>query len=357
MNTAGNTLIILTPGFPESEEDTACLPWMQNIVRKMKQLLQHTSITILSFQYPYRKQTYHWEGIKVIPFGGANKGGLSKLLLRRQIIGQLNKIHRSETITGILSFWYGECARTGHRFARHNKLRHFCWIAGQDAKKDNRYPAALRINGSSLIAASDFLQEYFEQNHGVRPVHVIPPGVDASKFGSTETEKDIDILAAGSLIALKQFDLFVELIFELKKEFPGICAILIGQGPEKKNAETLISKMGLQGAIRLTGELPYKEVLQYMKRAKILLHPSAYEGFGCVCTEALHGGAKVISFVRPMKQDIENWHHAANKTEMAQKAAELLKDTGATYHPVTPFTAEETARSILQLFSSANVHR
>ena len=77
-------------------------------------------------------------------------------------------------------------------------------------------------------------------------------------------------------------------------------AVLIGEGPERMKLQSLITALGLQSNISLTGELSHPEVLQWMQRTKIFLHPSSYEGFGVVCIEALHAGAHVISFVKPM---------------------------------------------------------
>ena len=68
--------------------------------------------------------------------------------------------------------------------------------------------------------------------------------------------------------------------------------------------------------ITFIGSIPHIEALAMMKRAKILLHPSNYEGFSTVCMEALYAGAKVISFVKPMAFDIKNWRIAGNVEEM-----------------------------------------
>ena len=49
MNKAEKTLVILTPGFPENEADTTCLPMQQSLVRSIKENYRHINITILSF--------------------------------------------------------------------------------------------------------------------------------------------------------------------------------------------------------------------------------------------------------------------------------------------------------------------
>src|SRR3954467_13662077 len=78
-------LIILSPGFPESEADSTCLPMQQEFVRALKKLYPALDIVVLTFQYPYHNKRYKWFDVEVIPFGGRNKGGLQKLLLRNKI--------------------------------------------------------------------------------------------------------------------------------------------------------------------------------------------------------------------------------------------------------------------------------
>ncbi len=348
MKNETNTLVILTPGFPQSEADTNCLPMQQSLVRSIKDNYPELKIIVLSFQYPYFKKRYNWFDTTVVSFNGKNKGGLARLLLRRKLNAALQELNRSNNIAGIVSFWYGECAWVGKKFADKNNLKHFCWILGQDAREENKYPRRIHANGSELIALSDFIQDEFEKNHGVRPQYVIPPGIDTKQFSNSE--KDIDIVAAGSLIPLKQYEIFIEMIAEIKKQMPNIKAVLIGDGPEKSKLQALITNNGLQSNITLTGELPHAEVLQLMQRAKVFLHPSSYEGFGVVCIEALYAGCHVISFCKPMNQDIEHWHIANNKAEMKQKALGILQDPGSVYKSLTPFPMDDVAKKMMELF-------
>jgi glycosyltransferase involved in cell wall biosynthesis len=344
------TLVILTPGFAKDEADSTCIPMQQSFVRLLKEVYPELNITILSFQYPFFKTNYKWFGANVIPFGGRNKGGFSKLLLRRKINTALKKINNENNVTGLLSFWYGECALVGKRFADKHGLKHYCWLMGQDAKEGNKYPRLAHLKSNELIALSDFLQDEFEKNYGIKPQYIIPPGIDTKRFPPAAKEKDIDILAAGSLIPLKQFEIFVEVIAEIKKQLPGIKAMLIGDGPEKNKLQALVKKNGLQSNITLTGELPHEEVLQRMQRAKVFLHPSSYEGFGVVSIEALSAGCHVISFCKPMKQDIEHWHIVKTKEGMKQYALDVLQMPNPNHSPVIPFLMVDSVKAVVRLF-------
>jgi glycosyltransferase involved in cell wall biosynthesis len=344
------TLVILIPGFAENEADSTCLPMQQSFVRALNRIYPQLNLIVLAFQYPYFKKEYKWFDATVISFDGRNKGGLSRLLLRRKLYAVLKKINKEKKIAGLLSFWYGECALVGKRFAGKYHLSHYCWIMGQDAGKENKYPQRIQVNPAELIALSDFLRDEFEKNHSIRPQHMIPAGIDPQQFTALTNKRDIDILAAGSLIQLKQYDVFIETVAEIKKQFPELKAMLVGDGPEKEKLQDLVTKSGLESAITLTGELPHPEVLGLMQRTKVFLHPSSYEGFSGVCLEALAAGIHVISFCKAMKQEIGHWHIASSKEEMKQKALEILQTPGIVHSPASPFLINDSVKAIMRLF-------
>lgn len=127
--------------------------------------------------------------------------------------------------------------------------------------------------------------------------------------------------------------------------------MLCGKGPEENSLKSQIIKLGLQDNITLTGELQHPELIQNMQRTRLFLHTSSYEGFSGVCLEALHAGAYVISFCKAMNHPIENWHIVNDKEEMKQKALEILQNPVREFKGVTPYTANDSARKIMQLFA------
>ena len=345
------TIIILSPGFPESESDSTCLPMQQQFVRTLKEMYPQFEIVVLTFQYPYHRTEYKWFDIKVIPFGGRNRCGLQKLLLRNKVNSTLKRLYRGRKIAGVFSFWYNECAFVGKKFADKFDIKHYCWLLGQDARKGNRYPSLLQPRSNELVALSDFIQNEFEKNHRIKPQFVIPPGIDNELFDTSPTEKDIDILAVGSLIPLKQYNIFLEIVAEIKKQIPGVKASLVGKGPEKERLQSVINNFQLESNVTMTGELPYNEVLKLMQRAKVFLHTSSYEGFGCVCLEALYGGAQVISFCRPMNIDIPHWHIAKTMEEMTNESLRVLHDPLVRYLSVCRYTISDSVKQVMNLFA------
>jgi len=297
-------IVILIPGFAADETDSTCLPFHQSVIKTLARLNPKVRIIVIPFQYPYKSQPYLWNEIPVIPLNGRHKSGLLRLITWWKAWRHLQKINKKYDIKGILSFWVGECGLIGSRFARKNQLPHYCWIMGQDANKDNKYVKRIKLKKQELIALSDFLQNNFEENHHIRPAKVVTAGINPAEYKVKQTARDIDILGAGSLIPLKQFEIFIEVIKELKKDGTDMKAILCGKGPEEEKLQSLIVTDGLQHNIELKGEIAHADLLALMQHARVFLHPSSYEGFSGVCLEAIYAGAHVISFQKPMSEEI-----------------------------------------------------
>jgi len=351
MTNKPDALVILTPGFPGNEADSTCIPPQQIFVKALKENDPQLNIIVLTFQYPFFSAKYQWNGVDVVSFGGKDKGRIYHKITAIRVWAELKRIHSAYRVIGLLSFWLGKCAYIGNRFAAKYHLIHYCWILGQDAKIDNKYVKKIKPRGNALIALSDFIAREFHKNYGIYPQHIIPVGIDTSLFANVIPEKEIDIIGAGSLIALKQYDLFIEIIKALKKDFPDIKACICGDGPEITRLRQMIDTMDLQYNIELLGRQPHTQVLALMQKSRVFLHTSSYEGFGAVCLEALYAGAQVVSFVKPMDADIENWHIAQDKQHIVQVLTNLLQNAKSEHRSVLPYSINDNAEAAIKLFN------
>lgn len=343
-------IIILTPGFPSTETELNCLPALQQFVQLLQQTYPDVQVIVLTFQYPFVKKEYRWHNCVVQAFNGQGRPGFFRLLLWRKVWRSLLRLRKQYQLVGLLSFWLTETAWVGKRFANKFQLPHYCWLQGQDVKKENRYVKRVKPNGDELIAISDFIAGTLLKDHGIQAAHVIPIGVRPQEQVLYGGLRDIDIIGAGSLIPLKQFDVFVHVVAQIARQYPQLKVLLCGAGPLEGHLKRLIADLELQHIITLTGELPHKRLLQMMERSRLFLHPSAYEGFSGVCSEALNAGTPVISFCQPMKTPIKNWHVVSNEAAMYHKAMLLLQQLGVDYEPVAPYTQQDAVRGVMGLF-------
>ena len=344
------SLVILTPGFPEDEQDTSCLPFLQSLIRTINRDFPLVRIILVSFQYPYTSGEYFWNGNTIFSFGGRNKGKLSRRFLWFRIWRKLKRIKKENNVIGIFSLWFGECTFIGHRFGKKFGIPHHCWIAGQDAKVANKFVAKIKPSSDELIAISDFIADEFFKNYLIRPVHVIPNGIEPELFELVSYQRTIDVLGAGSLIPLKRYNFFVDCIIQIKKRFPVICSIITGKGPQQSALQRKIHKYELGNNLFLNGEMEHANLLLLMQQSKIFLHPSSYEGFSMVCLEALYAGCHVISFCKPMNVDFDHWHIVKTEEEMIEKALQILSCSGVEYKSVMPYSINDTAKSVMDLF-------
>ncbi len=350
MTTNAKSLVILTPAFPGDESETVWVRPKQLFVKKLQQSFPSLNVIVLSFNYPFHTKEYSWKGIRVASFNGMYTRKLRRLFLWIRVWRKLKRIRREQPILGIFSFWCGECALVGKYFAKRHGIKHFIWISGMDAKKENKLVKWIKPAENDLIAMSDFLANEFHTNHTIRPGYTIPIGIDPGEFRRFAGKRDIDILGVGTLNPFKQYDLFINVIKELSGPFPTIKAVICGEGTDRPRLEERIKRLGLENNISLTGLIPHPEVLQSMQQAKILLHPSSYEGFGAVCLEALYAGAHVISFCDPMQTKIDRWTIVNSVDEMTKRACEILGQDHINHDPILLYSMSDTAKAVMNLF-------
>lgn len=121
-----------------------------------------------------------------------------------------------------------------------------------------------------------------------KEIHVVPNGIDLDVIKKVKpSEEKSDIIFAGRLLSHKNVDLLIKSIKLLKKDYPKIKALIVGDGPEKKKLANLIEKLKLQKNVKLLGFLEENNtVYSLFKSSKVFVFPSIREGFGIAALEA-----------------------------------------------------------------------
>lgn len=350
MKSPEDLLLILSPGFAANEADTSCLPAQQQLVRGINKNFPGKKIIIVALQYPFVQEPYEWFGNTVVPIGGRNRKHFYRLWVWMRAWKKITNLNKKYSINGVLCFWYGECAFIGKQFAKKYGLKYFAWLLGQDARPGNKYVNLTAAKPDELIAISEFTAGQFMQNYGTRPTNVVTNAVTPDLFPQPPASRDIDVLAVGSLIPLKQHTIFIDVVEQLTKIYPSIKGTICGSGSEQQKLEKLIKEKGLSGNITLTGSLSYTDTLSTMQRSRILLHTSNYEGYSGVCLEALYAGAQVISFCNPKEDWVRQWHIVKDAKDMEKIALEILSDRNIIYRPVLLHDMDDVAKRLITLF-------
>ena len=101
------------------------------------------------------------------------------------------------------------------------------------------------------------------------------------------------IVAAGSLIPLKAYDLLLQALGQLAAEGHRFEFLLAGEGPERSRLEQLAAELKIARQVKLLGGI--EDVPDLLASAHLLVHPSRSEGLSNTILEAMAEGLPVIA--------------------------------------------------------------
>ncbi len=314
------------PGFPENESDINCIPILQNYILYYHKMNPAIKISVISFQYPFKKRNYKWNGIDVYAIGGANKKGLYRILTWLKVFLCFKKLNTENKISVIHSFWLTQCAFIGQRIAALFKVKHILTIVGQDPLPSNRYLKIIGFSKATVVSLSEFAAKKFNATTGKKVNRVISIGLDVENFKTSISENpSVDILGVGNLHNVKNYKLFIEIIEQLVVIFPELKSIIVGTGKEFTMLKNLIEQKKLKKNVILAGEMTRYKVLELMTNSKILLHTSRHKGQGYVFAEALYSGMSIVAFCVGNLIVSERVALCKDKNEMLEHLNSFLK--------------------------------
>lgn len=135
------------------------------------------------------------------------------------------------------------------------------------------------------------------QEFGAKNVEVVPNGIDLNLFSQDlkiKKEK-FRIVCVSHLKKVKGLRYLIESLPEVLAKFPQAKLILIGEGPERKNLEFQIARLGLQDRVELKGKLINQAIPEELQKAEVFVLPSLSEGLGISILEAQACGVPVIA--------------------------------------------------------------
>ncbi|MBL7901072.1 MAG: glycosyltransferase family 4 protein [Bacteroidia bacterium] len=345
------TLLVVSPGFPANEQDSTCLPALRMFLKE-ELLREHFNIRVISMHYPFQAGQYTWFGLKVWALAGKNKKGLFRIPLYLKTWAALRKNRNKDGLTVVLSIFASEAALLASYFSKKNKLLHFCWVMGQDAGNNNPYHSMFSSQIHYLVM-SEFLKQRLEQHGKRKAFGILPSALYVQDLPAFKTKKrNTDFVCVGSLIPLKRVEWVLQVVQDLKKENLNAKVCIIGDGPERQALETMSRKSGISEQVQFRGEIQHREVLNEMMQSKIVLHPSAYEGFGNVFLEALYSGCHVVSLFDPFNEKHPELHKVDSYPEFYSMARTLLLSQ-LDHRPVQTITSKSTAHSFIAFVKSA----
>lgn len=153
------------------------------------------------------------------------------------------------------------------------------------------------LKANKILTVSDSIkQEYIFSNFINKKVECISNPVSRKKILSLlkkdDYKKEYDICCVARITEAKNPLLFINVVAEIKKQFPNIRVVWVGEGELRNECEVLSKKLKVNHNIEFVGH--QKNPYQYMARSKIFMLTSKWEGYGLVAFEALTLGLPCV---------------------------------------------------------------
>ena len=159
------------------------------------------------------------------------------------------------------------------------------------------------INQSDGISAvsQDLRDDTYKFFDIQKPIEVIPNFVDLARFNRQKKdhfrraicpEDEYLIVHTSNFRRVKRVEDAIRIFYNVRKQVPAKL-LLVGDGPERSNAEKLCRELGTCTDIRFLGKLDAVE--EVLSVSDLFLMPSAKESFGLAALEAMACEVPVIS--------------------------------------------------------------
>lgn len=171
-----------------------------------------------------------------------------------------------------------------------------------------------------------------------KEIKVVPNFIDIDKYKNTYKDCDRDLLAlpeervithVSNFRPVKRIADVIEIFYRIQKELPAKL-MMVGEGPERKEAELLCETYKIEDKVVFLGNS--SEVDKILCFSDLFLLPSQTESFGLAALEAMASGVPVISsnsggIPEVNIQGVSGFLSPVGAIdEMAQNALKILKD-------------------------------
>lgn len=221
---------------------------------------------------------------------------ITPLIIRKVIKKYKPDIVNSHDVKASLSlaFNYSLCKK--------NNIKTISTLHNDDLRMHHIGLRSLSYNFSSkyydtIVGVSkDVIDNYIFKSRIYEKTVVIDNVVNTKILNLLSKDKissNFDFIFVGRFEEQKNPQRFIKLIEKIKEYFPNVKAVMLGQGSLLNDVTRLIREYHLEKNIDLYGfqKNPYK----FIKKSKMMIIPSRYEGFGIVALEAMLLGKPVLA--------------------------------------------------------------
>lgn len=230
-----------------------------------------------------------------------------------------------------------------------------------------------------LIVPTKKTYDLFKEKYKVkRDVHIIPSGIDVTRFYKENIDKtklddlkkdlnikkdDFIILYVGRIAKEKNIEFLINNLKDITKKIPKAKMVIVGDGPDVNDLALLVHQNKLDKKVIFTGKVPWNDIPKYYQLANVFVTSSKTETQGLTVIEAMAASKVVVaikdeSFLLVMtdKQDglffetEEEYKNLIYKIYSDKKYADMIakqaRITANQYNPVV------YAKRVLKIYES-----
>ncbi len=174
-------------------------------------------------------------------------------------------------------------------------------LVGKDASYEPVVTFSINESEGVTAVSEDLRRETLEHFAITNEIKVIPNFIDLEKFKKQKKDHfkkaicpngEMLVVHTSNFRKVKRIPDVIQVFYNIHKEVPSKL-LMIGDGPERNDAETMCRELGICDDIRFLGKL--EAVEEVLSVADLFLMPSEKESFGLAALEAMACEVPVIS--------------------------------------------------------------
>jgi glycosyltransferase involved in cell wall biosynthesis len=129
-------------------------------------------------------------------------------------------------------------------------------------------------------------------------IFVIPVGTELvtdAQVAPRQRHAAPTVLFVGRLIEEKGVPILLRAFQQVKGTCPDARLVIVGDGPERATLQELASRLDMHDSVQFAGWVPYEQLPEFYRNARVVVLPSLHESYGRVIAEAMSFGRAVIA--------------------------------------------------------------
>jgi glycosyltransferase involved in cell wall biosynthesis len=176
------------------------------------------------------------------------------------------------------------------------------------------------------------------------PREMAPEGGPENAAGESVGAGGPLVLFAGRLIPEKRVGLGVAAIAAARERVPGLRAVFYGEGPQRAELDTAISRLGLQAIASAPGFASAQRLERDLRSALCVLLPSRREGYGKIVVEGAACGTPAVVVAAEDNAATELIEQGVNGLVVERPEPEAIAEAIARLHAAGAAMRKSTAR-------------